>query len=76
MQFLYDSNTTISLSLYMEGHFINNSDSSNVMAEITGSESPHEVVVIGVCSNHSVKLDSEVLFRAILTRGMLAKVQW
>lgn len=47
MQFMYDSGENITLALYMEGHYLNDSKSSNVMAEITGSEFPNKVVVIG-----------------------------
>eukprot|EP00026_Physarum_polycephalum_P007671 Phypoly_transcript_07736.p1 GENE.Phypoly_transcript_07736~~Phypoly_transcript_07736.p1 ORF type:complete len:522 (+),score=65.84 Phypoly_transcript_07736:135-1568(+) len=47
MQYLYDQGTEITVSLYMESHFLNDSLSSNIMAEVTGSEFPNEVVAIG-----------------------------
>ena len=56
MEYLYNQGQNITLSLYMESHFINDSLSSNVMAQVTGSELPNEVVVIGVCGGEMEKI--------------------
>jgi len=49
MQYLYntDPNNNITVTIYMESHFLSDSLSSNIMAEITGSEFPYQVVSIG-----------------------------
>ena len=38
---------TIKVSLYMEGRFVDDAPSQNVMGEIIGSEYPNEVIVLG-----------------------------
>jgi len=47
IQTLYQQGQNITVALYMESHFAADSLSNNVMAEVTGSEFPNEVVAIG-----------------------------
>jgi len=47
MEEMQNLGQTIVLQLYMESHFLPNSLSHNVMGELTGSEYPNQVVVIG-----------------------------
>jgi len=47
MQAAFDANRTITVTLYMESHFEENTPSRNVMGEITGSVYPNKVVAIG-----------------------------
>lgn len=47
IQRLADSGNTVKVHLEMEAHTLPDADSANVIGEITGSEKPEEIVVIG-----------------------------
>jgi hypothetical protein len=47
IQRLTDAGETVSVHLYMEAHMLPDADSANVMGEITGSQKPEEIVVMG-----------------------------
>ncbi len=50
IQALVNYGQVVTVSLYMESHFLSDFTSRNIMGEVTGSLYPQKVVAIGVCS--------------------------